>query len=65
MDNYPRCPAYYLLQALGQPDYEMFTSTELAAKVQRLGGHNSDQTPRFGVIKFCGHADGEFVFRKQ
>ena len=56
--------AYYLLRALTKPDYPSFTSSELSAKVQRDVGFNSDQTPRLGVIKFAGHAGGEFVFVK-
>ena len=56
---------YYLLQALEQPEYPAFTATELSAKVQQLVGYNSDQTPRIGIIKFAGHAGGEFVFVKE
>lgn len=56
--------AYYLLKALETPTFGSFTATELAAKVSRLVGDNSDQAPRLGVIKFAGHEGGEFVFVK-
>jgi hypothetical protein len=53
-----------LLEALRNPEHEAFTATELAARVQRLVGLNSEQTPRYGVIRFAGDMAGEFVFVK-
>ncbi len=54
-----------LLNALTNPDYSAFTASELAQKVMRLVGNNSEQTPRFGTIRFVGDMAGEFVFRKE
>jgi hypothetical protein len=53
-----------LLEALRNPEHDAFTATELAARVQRLVGLNSEQTPRYGVIRFAGDMAGEFVFVK-
>ena len=53
-----------LLEALRNPEHEAFTATELAARVQRLVGLSSEQTPRYGVIRFAGDMAGEFVFVK-
>jgi len=57
--------AYYLLDALKKPDYSAFSATELSTKVQRNVGANADQSPRLGIIKYAGHANGEFVFVKK
>ena len=54
-----------LLEALRNPENDAFTATELAARVQRLVGLNSEQTPRYGVIRFAGDMAGEFVFLKR
>ena len=47
-----------LLEALRNPENDAFTATELAARVQRLVGLSSEQTPRYGVIRFAGDMAG-------
>jgi tetratricopeptide (TPR) repeat protein len=55
--------AYALLQSLEHADQDMFTATDLFDfhLRQRVGG-NSDQQPRYDIIRNSGHDEGDFVF---
>jgi Skp family chaperone for outer membrane proteins len=55
--------AYALLQALEHADEDMFTAGDLFNfhLKQRVGG-NSDQQPRYDIIRNSGHDEGDFVF---
>jgi tetratricopeptide (TPR) repeat protein len=55
--------AYELLQSLEHVDEEMFTAGDLFALhlKQRVGG-NSEQQPRYDIIRASGHEEGDFVF---
>ena len=55
--------AYELLQSLEQVDEQMFTAGDLFALhlKQRVGG-NSEQQPRYDIIRASGHDEGDFVF---
>jgi len=55
--------AYALLQALEHADQSMFTAGDLFTLhlKQRVGG-NSDQQPRYDIIRNSGHDEGDFVF---
>jgi tetratricopeptide (TPR) repeat protein len=55
--------AYAFLQALEQADESMFTAGDLFSihLKQRVGG-NSEQQPRYDIIRNSGHDEGDFVF---
>jgi tetratricopeptide (TPR) repeat protein len=55
--------AYELLQSLEHADEGMFTAGDLFSihLKQRVGG-NSQQQPRYDIIRASGHEEGDFVF---
>jgi tetratricopeptide (TPR) repeat protein len=55
--------AYELLQSLEHVDEDMFTAGDLFSihLKQRVGG-NSQQQPRYDIIRASGHDEGDFVF---
>jgi tetratricopeptide (TPR) repeat protein len=58
--------AYELLQSLEHVDEQMFTAGDLFTLhlKQRVGG-NSEQQPRYDIIRASGHEEGDFVFMRK
>lgn len=55
--------AHFLLTYMQQPPNEVFTISELAAKVSRNVANNANQKPMARAIKNSGDEGGEFIFR--